>query len=161
MALQIWRPNPDGCSGVAANCYTLVCENVVSAETGVGHFDVPPSDHCIANAQDVIGWFHLGQGVVDFDRYSALANNDDPTTDENDANDVRWKYGNHPGIGGELNFDGGGAGTSGDWSGARIASPFLNRRQISDRSVARTYRNATCLSMITSTKGARKNLLIN
>ena len=59
--LQIWRPDTETCD---TTCFTLVCENAVTAATtGPGHFDVDPADQCVVNADDVIGWFHLGQGV--------------------------------------------------------------------------------------------------
>ena len=63
-AVQIWRP-----IDAAAGTYVLLCENVITASTaGVDfHFELPRDDHCLVGPGDVLGWYHQGQGVTDFD----------------------------------------------------------------------------------------------
>ena len=63
-AIQIWRPIDP-----VAGTYTLLCENIITASTaGVDfHFQLPRDDHCLVGPGDVLGWYHQGQGVTDFD----------------------------------------------------------------------------------------------
>ena len=80
--LQIWRRgNPatgsTGCDGACSvsaaaageRTWTLICENVVTSSSAgsVEHFELSDSDRCLFRAGDAIGWYHLGQGVTDFD----------------------------------------------------------------------------------------------
>jgi hypothetical protein len=92
--VQVWRPVTDG----ADNTFQLICENLISAPSP--HVDLsfmlPESEHCFFQLGDVIGWYHTAQGVTDYD---------------NAGHDVHWHYGDHPGIGGQVTFDGGGART--------------------------------------------------
>ena len=60
------------------------------------HFQLPVSDHCLVGPGDVLGWYHLGLGVTDFDN------------GEEGHDDVLWHYGDHPGIGGTVAFTDGG-----------------------------------------------------
>ena len=93
--LQVWRPvtERDG-----EETFKLICENLVTAHSeGIDfHFQLPESEHCYVQRGDVIGWFHKNQGVTDYD---------------GGGHDVKWHYGDHPGIGGQLTFDAGGART--------------------------------------------------
>lgn len=64
----------------------------------VEQVEVAEPDQCHVLPQDVVGWWHAGQGVTDFD---------------NGGDEVRWNYGHQqpPAIGDEVTFDGTGART--------------------------------------------------
>ena len=99
MAVQVWRPaNVDNGHAEAVHQYTLICENYVHAETANidYHFEIPAEEHCTVRDGDVIGWYHQSSGIIDFD-YGR---------DDGSADTVRWHYGDHPGIGGVVDFDG-------------------------------------------------------
>ena len=67
-------------------------------EGSVEQVEVSAADECVVRAQDVVGWWHAGQGVTDFD---------------NGGDEVKWEYGfpATPGVGDEVTFTGSGART--------------------------------------------------
>ena len=97
--LQVWRPASDADDMT----FTLVCENFVTSPNAdeVQHFVLPETDHCLFKKGDRIGWYHLGQGVTDYDDQDLAGNRQ--------GHDVIWNYPmDHPGLGGTVTFTGGG-----------------------------------------------------
>ena len=91
MELLVWRRTGE-------NSYQLVCANDVhgSVAGSVEQVEVDQADQCEVLPQDVAGWWHAGQGVIDFDAPG--------------GNAVMWAtgYGQSPGIGEEVAFGGNG-----------------------------------------------------
>ena len=107
MSLQVWRPAAGqvgstqlfGQTIEAPHEYTLICETPVHAETAEldYHYEIPAAEQCGVQSGDVIGWYHQGQGVVDY----TMGRNDPSEVDT-----IRWHYGDHPGVGRVVDFDG-------------------------------------------------------
>ena len=92
LGLQVWRP-------VGGNEFTLICENEFAADDAgsIVHQEVDDADSCLFAAGDSVGWYHAGQGVTDYD---------------NGGHAVKWNYPmDHPGVGNNVVFTGGGSRT--------------------------------------------------
>jgi hypothetical protein len=92
--LQVWRPAGDKFGCAAANMFTLVGQNHVnSVSLGTQTLQVSSIQRISVQPGDVVGWRHLGQGVISFD---------------SSGDNVNWVYGESPGIGGSISFNGAG-----------------------------------------------------
>eukprot|EP01050_Picozoa_sp_SAG11_P005436 SAG11_NODE_384_length_9897_cov_11.158502_4_plen_102_part_00 len=61
----MWRPQ-DGGDGAS---FALVCENEITAgrDGTVAIVEIVAEEQCHVLDQDVVGWYHAGQGVTDYD----------------------------------------------------------------------------------------------
>lgn len=89
---QVWRPH-------STTEFKLMCENALAAATThtVIRHEVLTVDQCEVAAGDVIGWYHQGQGVIDWN--------------EDGGNTVRWQLGDRAEVGSTLAFGASGSRT--------------------------------------------------
>jgi hypothetical protein len=77
------------------------------------------ADSCQFQAGDAVGWYHANQGVTDYD---------------NGGHAIKWNYPmDHPGVGGTVNFAGGGSRTYSVSNSPRLAvltSDYVDRGRL-------------------------------